>query len=118
MGARRGSPRVAACAGQVASPQAAVRAPHHRFPTFPEAHRFGSSGSNRRPGMGCHHPKLLLLRRRDCLRVVVTSANLTASQVRRRSFTTDAMPTYAAAASLQLDAAAIAVAAAALVGSG
>eukprot|EP00850_Spirogloea_muscicola_P025158 SM002344S07996 [mRNA] locus=s2344:35:1014:- [translate_table: standard] len=54
------------------------------FPTFPEAHRFGGSGGGgsgkRRPGMGCHHPKLLLLRRPDCLRVVVTSANLTASQ--------------------------------------
>eukprot|EP00850_Spirogloea_muscicola_P005027 SM000022S07241 [mRNA] locus=s22:779760:783977:- [translate_table: standard] len=59
---------------------AAAAAALGRFPTFPEAHRFGSSGSNRRPGMGCHHPKLLLLRRRDCLRVVVTSANLTASQ--------------------------------------
>ncbi|OIT27261.1 PREDICTED: uncharacterized protein LOC109214181 [Nicotiana attenuata] len=48
------------------------------YPPFPEVIAFGQD--LRKSGIGCHHPKLLVLQRRDSLRVVVTSANLVAGQ--------------------------------------
>ncbi|XP_060205331.1 uncharacterized protein LOC132633125 isoform X1 [Lycium barbarum] len=48
------------------------------YPPFPEVIAFGQD--LRKAGIGCHHPKLLVLQRRDSLRVVVTSANLVAGQ--------------------------------------
>ncbi|XP_049396510.1 uncharacterized protein LOC125860570 isoform X1 [Solanum stenotomum] len=48
------------------------------YPPFPEVIAFGQD--LRKSGIGCHHPKLLVLQRRDSLRVVVTSSNLVAGQ--------------------------------------
>ncbi|CAN4086528.1 unnamed protein product [Withania somnifera] len=48
------------------------------YPPFPEVIAFGQD--LRKSGIGCHHPKLLVLQMRDSLRVVVTSANLVAGQ--------------------------------------
>ncbi|KAJ8536135.1 hypothetical protein K7X08_034536 [Anisodus acutangulus] len=48
------------------------------YPPFPEVIAFGQD--LRKSGIGCHHPKLLVLQRKDSLRVVVTSANLVAGQ--------------------------------------
>lgn len=48
------------------------------YPPFPEVIAFGQD--LRKSGIGCHHPKLLVLQRRDSLRVVITSANLVAGQ--------------------------------------
>lgn len=50
-----------------------------RYPPFPEAIAFGKDRKNR--GVGCHHPKLLVLQREDSMRVIITSANLVAKQV-------------------------------------
>ncbi|KAH7445355.1 hypothetical protein KP509_01G004200 [Ceratopteris richardii] len=46
------------------------------YPPFPRRNAFGSRGQ----GIGCHHPKLFLVRRRESLRVIVSSANLTYKQ--------------------------------------
>ncbi|CAN1138528.1 hypothetical protein LINPERPRIM_LOCUS5190 [Linum perenne] len=48
------------------------------FPPFPEDIAFGKD--LKRKGIGCHHPKLLVLQRDDSLRVIITSANLNATQ--------------------------------------
>ncbi|XAR50421.1 Phosphodiesterase I [Bertholletia excelsa] len=48
------------------------------YPPFPEVIAFGKD--NRKLGIACHHPKLLLLQREDSIRVIVTSANLVAKQ--------------------------------------
>ncbi|MCD7463937.1 hypothetical protein HAX54_051715 [Datura stramonium] len=48
------------------------------YPPFPEVIAFGQD--LRKSGIGCHHPKLLVLQRKDSLRVVVTSANLVSGQ--------------------------------------
>ncbi|XP_021673456.2 uncharacterized protein LOC110659729 isoform X2 [Hevea brasiliensis] len=48
------------------------------FPPFPEAIAFGND--RRRQGIGCHHPKLLVLQREDSIRVIITSANLVLNQ--------------------------------------
>ena len=50
-----------------------------RFPPFPDSIAFGKDRKNR--GVGCHHPKLLVLQREDSIRVIITSANLVAKQV-------------------------------------
>lgn len=51
-----------------------------RFPPFPEEIAFGKDRKNR--GIACHHPKLFILQREDNVRVIITSANLVARQVR------------------------------------
>ncbi|XP_010683464.2 uncharacterized protein LOC104898139 isoform X2 [Beta vulgaris subsp. vulgaris] len=48
------------------------------YPPFPESIAFGNDRKNR--GVGCHHPKLLVLQREDSIRVIITSANLVAKQ--------------------------------------
>ncbi|CAN0915962.1 hypothetical protein LINGRAHAP2_LOCUS29436 [Linum grandiflorum] len=48
------------------------------FPPFPEDIAFGKD--LKKKGIGCHHPKLLVLQRDDSLRVIITSANLNANQ--------------------------------------
>ncbi|KAL3835435.1 hypothetical protein ACJIZ3_010171 [Penstemon smallii] len=48
------------------------------YPPFPEAIAFNKDRKN--SGIGCHHPKLIVLQREDRLRVVITSANLVAKQ--------------------------------------
>lgn len=48
------------------------------YPPFPEVIAFGQD--LRKSGIGCHHPKLLVLLRRGSLCVVVTSANLVVEQ--------------------------------------
>uniref|UniRef100_A0A803MI34 HIRAN domain-containing protein n=1 Tax=Chenopodium quinoa TaxID=63459 RepID=A0A803MI34_CHEQI len=48
------------------------------YPPFPEVIAFGKDRKNR--GVGCHHPKLLVLQREDSMRVIITSANLVAKQ--------------------------------------
>lgn len=50
-----------------------------RYPPFPEVIAFGKDRRN--SGIGCHHPKLLVLQREDSIRVVITSANLGSKQV-------------------------------------
>jgi len=51
-----------------------------RYPPFPEEIAFGKDRTNR--GIACHHPKLFILQRKDSIRVIITSANLVARQVR------------------------------------
>ncbi|KAI5075181.1 hypothetical protein GOP47_0009257 [Adiantum capillus-veneris] len=46
------------------------------YPPFPRSNAFGSKGQ----GIGCHHPKIFLVRRSRSLRVIVSSANLTYKQ--------------------------------------
>eukprot|EP01018_Ginkgo_biloba_P003635 Gb_16332 [translate_table: standard] len=48
------------------------------YPAFPDAIAFGQG--DKRQGVGCHHPKLFLLHRRDSMRVIITSANLVPRQ--------------------------------------
>lgn len=48
------------------------------YPPFPEDIAFGKD--MKKPGIGCHHPKLFVLQRDNFLRVIVTSANLVPSQ--------------------------------------
>ncbi|CAO2823922.1 unnamed protein product [Amaranthus hypochondriacus] len=48
------------------------------YPPFPDSIAFGKDRKNR--GVGCHHPKLLVLQREDSIRVIITSANLVAKQ--------------------------------------
>ncbi|CAM6106184.1 unnamed protein product [Calypogeia fissa] len=47
------------------------------YPVFPDSCCFATE---KRQGIGCHHPKFFLLPRKDSIRVIVTSANLTRSQ--------------------------------------
>lgn len=48
------------------------------YPPFPEVIAFGKD--RKRKGVGCHHPKLLVLQREHTLRLIITSANLVAKQ--------------------------------------
>ncbi|KAK7399309.1 hypothetical protein VNO78_10490 [Psophocarpus tetragonolobus] len=48
------------------------------YPQFPETIAFGNDC--KRQGIACHHPKLIVLQRKDSIRVVVTSANLVEKQ--------------------------------------
>ncbi|GAB4856227.1 hypothetical protein Ancab_014154 [Ancistrocladus abbreviatus] len=48
------------------------------YPPFPETIAFGTD--RKKKGIACHHPKLLVLQRKDTIRVIVTSANLVARQ--------------------------------------
>ncbi|CAI9113790.1 OLC1v1014469C4 [Oldenlandia corymbosa var. corymbosa] len=48
------------------------------YPPFPEVIAFGKD--RKKSGIACHHPKLFVLQREDCVRVVITSANLVARQ--------------------------------------
>ncbi|XP_038709596.1 uncharacterized protein LOC120004342 isoform X2 [Tripterygium wilfordii] len=48
------------------------------YPPFPEAVAFGKDIKKR--GVACHHPKLIVLQREECIRVIITSANLVAKQ--------------------------------------
>ncbi|KAM1339719.1 hypothetical protein ACFX2I_038464 [Malus domestica] len=48
------------------------------YPPFPEAIAFGND--RKRHGIACHHPKLLVLKRDDSIRVIITSANLVSTQ--------------------------------------
>lgn len=48
------------------------------YPQFPEEIAFGKDRKNR--GVGCHHPKLIALQRKDSIRIIVTSANLVSRQ--------------------------------------
>ncbi|KAH9568666.1 hypothetical protein CY35_03G088000 [Sphagnum magellanicum] len=51
------------------------------YPPFPDICAFSSkSKEGLRHGIGCHHPKLFLLRFQDKLRVVISSANLNQRQ--------------------------------------
>ncbi|KAH9618762.1 hypothetical protein KSS87_006781 [Heliosperma pusillum] len=50
------------------------------YPPFPEVIAFGKDRKNK--GVGCHHPKLLVLQREDNIRVIITSANLVPKQWR------------------------------------
>lgn len=52
---------------------------NNRYPPFPEAIAFGND--RKRHGIACHHPKLLVLKRDDSIRVIITSANLVSTQV-------------------------------------
>jgi hypothetical protein len=47
------------------------------YPPFPDTIAFAKG---KRQGVGCHHPKILLLHRRDIMRVIITSANLGPNQ--------------------------------------
>ncbi|MCO5573619.1 hypothetical protein L7F22_027391 [Adiantum nelumboides] len=46
------------------------------YPPFPRSNAIGSKGQ----GIGCHHPKIFLVRRSGSLRAIVSSANLTYKQ--------------------------------------
>ncbi|XP_030553692.1 uncharacterized protein LOC115757546 isoform X2 [Rhodamnia argentea] len=48
------------------------------YPPFPEIIAFG--GDRRRQGIACHHPKLLVFKREDSIRIIITSANLVSKQ--------------------------------------
>ncbi|KAG8081823.1 hypothetical protein GUJ93_ZPchr0014g47153 [Zizania palustris] len=48
------------------------------YPRFPEVIAFGKD--RKKQGVACHHPKLLVLQRKDSMRVIVTSANLVPRQ--------------------------------------
>ncbi|EEE60932.1 hypothetical protein OsJ_14671 [Oryza sativa Japonica Group] len=48
------------------------------YPQFPEEIAFGKD--RKKQGVACHHPKLLVLQRKDSMRVIVTSANLVPRQ--------------------------------------
>ncbi|KAJ7546704.1 hypothetical protein O6H91_08G051000 [Diphasiastrum complanatum] len=48
------------------------------YPSFPDVCSF--KGEHKRRGIGCHHPKFFLLKRRGNLRVIISSANLNARQ--------------------------------------
>uniref|UniRef100_J3LXH5 HIRAN domain-containing protein n=1 Tax=Oryza brachyantha TaxID=4533 RepID=J3LXH5_ORYBR len=48
------------------------------YPQFPEEIAFGKD--RKKQGVACHHPKLLVLQRKDSMRIVVTSANLVPRQ--------------------------------------
>ncbi|KAK7358738.1 hypothetical protein VNO77_00676 [Canavalia gladiata] len=48
------------------------------YPQFPETIAFGNN--RKRQGIACHHPKLIVLQRKDSIRVVITSANLVEKQ--------------------------------------
>ena len=50
-----------------------------RCPQFPETIAFGNN--RKRQGIACHHPKLIVLQRKDSIRIVITSANLVEKQV-------------------------------------
>lgn len=47
------------------------------YPPFPDTVAFAKG---KRQGVGCHHPKIFLLHRRDIMRVIITSANLVPNQ--------------------------------------
>ncbi|KAL3001504.1 hypothetical protein AAZX31_08G006000 [Glycine max] len=47
-------------------------------PQFPETIAFGNN--RKRQGIACHHPKLIVLQRKDSIRIVITSANLVEKQ--------------------------------------
>ncbi|KNA08650.1 hypothetical protein SOVF_160720 [Spinacia oleracea] len=68
-----GDPSMRSCAPNPNFPNLVVV-----YPPFPEAIAFGKDRKNR--GVGCHHPKLLVLQREDSMRVIITSANLVAKQ--------------------------------------
>ncbi|XP_010250426.1 PREDICTED: uncharacterized protein LOC104592681 isoform X5 [Nelumbo nucifera] len=68
------------------NPDKRISVPYSDFPNlvvvnppFPEVIAFGRN-QDKRQGIGCHHPKLLVLQREDSIRVVVTSANLVSKQ--------------------------------------
>ncbi|TKY60505.1 Tyrosyl-DNA phosphodiesterase 1 [Spatholobus suberectus] len=48
------------------------------YPQFPETIAFGNN--RKRQGIACHHPKLIVLQRKDSIRIVITSANLVEKQ--------------------------------------
>ncbi|ONK58693.1 uncharacterized protein A4U43_C09F15700 [Asparagus officinalis] len=48
------------------------------YPPFPEVIAFGKD--RKKQGVACHHPKLIVLQRKESIRVIVTSANLTPKQ--------------------------------------
>lgn len=48
------------------------------YPPFPDVIAFGKDRKKR--GVACHHPKLIVLQRKESMRVIVTSANLTPKQ--------------------------------------
>ncbi|OIW00221.1 hypothetical protein TanjilG_27472 [Lupinus angustifolius] len=48
------------------------------YPPFPESIAF--SNNRKRHGIACHHPKLIVVQRRDSIRVIITSANLVEKQ--------------------------------------
>ncbi|XP_068470706.1 uncharacterized protein [Phaseolus vulgaris] len=48
------------------------------YPQFPETIAFGND--RKRKGIACHHPKLIVLQRKDSIRIVITSANLVEKQ--------------------------------------
>ena len=51
-----------------------------RCPQFPET--IIAFGNNcKRQGIACHHPKLIVLQRKDSIQIVITSANLVEKQV-------------------------------------
>lgn len=52
---------------------------YYRYPQFPETIAFGND--RKRKGIACHHPKLIVLQRKDSIRIVITSANLVEKQV-------------------------------------
>ncbi|BFG32173.1 hypothetical protein CerSpe_184460 [Prunus speciosa] len=67
------------------NPDKRTSSPYPKFPNlilvhppFPEAIAFGKD--RERHGIACHHPKLLVLKRDDSIRVIITSANLVATQ--------------------------------------
>ncbi|KAJ4762189.1 forkhead-associated domain-containing protein / FHA domain-containing protein [Rhynchospora pubera] len=48
------------------------------YPRFPDEIAFGKD--RKKHGVACHHPKLIILHRRDTMRIVITSANLVSRQ--------------------------------------
>ncbi|KAK9117770.1 hypothetical protein Sjap_016717 [Stephania japonica] len=48
------------------------------YPPFPDDIAFGKD--HKKQGIACHHPKLLVLERKDNIRVIITSANLVSKQ--------------------------------------
>ncbi|KAK9108665.1 hypothetical protein Syun_024676 [Stephania yunnanensis] len=48
------------------------------YPPFPDDIAFGKD--RKKQGIACHHPKLLVLERKDNIRVIITSANLVSKQ--------------------------------------
>jgi len=58
------------------------------YPPFPDVIAFGKD--RKKQGVACHHPKLIVLQRKESMRIVVTSANLNPKQV--TSSVVDCMP--------------------------
>ncbi|PKA65403.1 tyrosyl-DNA phosphodiesterase 1 [Apostasia shenzhenica] len=48
------------------------------YPPFPDEIAFGKE--HKKKGVACHHPKLFVLQREESVRIIITSANLTAKQ--------------------------------------